>query len=613
MGAKVLHLIPPGKIKCYITDKLRRETPEEHVRQRWARSLVEDYGYPKADIGLNVAIPMGRARKYADLAVFRPGASHTASEAIIILETKRDDEKPTHGQRGTGQLESYMSASPQCRYGMWVGVERLAFQREPSTGEITRVGDIPRFGDDQPKPPKRTDLKPANELSSVFRRCHNYIYARAGLQPDQSFYELVKLIFCKAFDEEEGADRLAFAVLAREQTSESGLRRLLEDRLAPLFARVVDRYSFIFDTDERIKLDPRVVGYIVHELQYISLRETNEDVKGSAYEELVGANVRGDRGQYFTPRNVCDMAVKMVMDLYPEHKLTSLKVVDCCCGTGGFLVSWLNHLYLTIAEQERRRGGEETMARSRLRQACERNLYGLDIDAHLVRTAQMNLVLHGDGSSNVFRADSARSPGEWPDDARQKVPWGQADVVLTNPPFGGNAKIDDSHILEQYELRGWEHRNPRSSLPAEQLFVEGAMRFLKPGGHLAIVLPRGILNNPKKTRFIRHWLLERSVIVASIDLPPTTFKASGGVPNPSLLIVRKYTGAEVADARRGIFDRSYQIFMAAPKTSGITNRRKPLYLRAPNGQYHTDTSGRRIVDDEVSVVAAAFRRWLAGD
>ena len=138
------------------------------------------------------------------------------------------------------------------------------------------------------------------------------------------------------------------------------------------------------------------------------------------------------------------------------------------------------------------------------------------------------------------------------------------------------------------------------------------MRFLKPGGHLAIVLPRGILNNPKKSRFIRHWLLERSVIVASIDLPTTTFKASGGIPNPSLLIVRKFTRAEMADARRGIFDRTYRIFMAAPQTSGITNRKKPLYLRAPNGQYHTDTSGQEIEDDQVSAVAPAFRRWIHG-
>ncbi len=239
-------------------------------------------------------------------------------------------------------------------------------------------------------------------------------------------------------------------------------------------------------------------------------------------------------------------------------------------------------------------------------------MYGLDIDAHLVRTAQMNLVLHGDGSSNVFRADSAKSSGEWHDDARRAVPYGTADVVLTNPPFGGNAKIHDSHILEQYELRRWGARKPRLSLPAEELFVEGAMRFLKPGGHLAIVLPRGILNNPKKSRFIRDWLLSRSMIVASIDLPTTTFKASGGVPNPSLLIVRKFTNEEMRDAQRGMFSRSYRIFMAAPETSGINNRKKPIYLRASDGQFHTDDHGRKIRDDQISAVSRAFRQWLVG-
>lgn len=610
MGPKVLHLVPPGKLRCFVTGKLRKETPEEHVRQRWARSLVDEYGYPREDLGVNVPVVMGRSRKYADLVVFRRNAEHTQDEALIVVETKRDDVKPTHGQRGVGQLKSYMAASPRCRYGLWVGVERLAWEREPATGAISQAGDIPRFGDDAPRPPRRTDLKPTTELTSVFRRCHNYIYARAGLQAADAFYELVKLIFCKSFDEEEGRATLEFAVPTKERATESGLRRLMEERLNPLFARVVGRYPFIFDTDERIKLDSRVVGYIVHELQYLSLRKTREDVKGAAYEELVGANLRGDRGQYFTPRNVCDMAVEMVMELYPEHELTSLKVVDCCCGTGGFLVSWLNHLYLTLYEQEERRGGGEARARSRLRDACARNLYGLDIDAHLVRTAQMNLVLHGDGSSNVFRADSARSPGEWNDDARRVVPYGKADVVLTNPPFGGNAKIDDSHILEQYELQGWEAKNPRSSLPAEELFVEGAMRFLKPGGHLAIVLPRGILNNPKKSRFIRDWLLHRSVIIASIDLPPTTFKASGGVPSPSLLITRKFTREEMQDARRGIFNRKYRIFMSAPETSGINNRRKPVYLRAPDGQFHTDANGSRVRDDQISAVSGAFRQWL---
>jgi len=495
---QVIHLIPPGKIRCYVTGQLRRDTPEENVRQRWARSLVEEYGYPKADLGINVKIVMGSTRKYADLVVFQHGHKHVQAAALVIVEAKRDDKRPADPDYGEAQLRSYMAASPICRWGMWVGTERHAFHREPDTGLIERTGDIPRYGDDEPLPPLRSDLVPAHDLASVFRRCHNYIYANSGLQKAEAFHEMLKLIFCKLHDEEEGPDRLEFAIHARERTAESGLRRLMEDRLGPLFERIQQRYPFIFPKGEQIELPPPVAAYVVSELQYLSLGQTNTDVKGAAYEELVGSNLRGDRGEYFTPRNVCDMAARMVMSLYREEELSSLKVLDCCSGTGGFLVSWLNNLHTILYDQEVRRGNDRAQraARKRVRVACEQNLYGLDINPRLVRTAQMNLVLHGDGSSNVYRADTTRTPGEWDPEPQREIPFGRLDVVVTNPPFGTQGRIDDPHILDQYEIRQWDTDRPRSALPAEQLFVEAALRFLKPGGHLAIVLPDGILNNP---------------------------------------------------------------------------------------------------------------------
>ena len=260
----------------------------------------------------------------------------------------------------------------------------------------------------------------------------------------------------------------------------------MEERIAPLFRMVRERYPFIFDEDDRIKLEERVVAYVVQELQYLSLLDTDTDVKGDAYEELVGANLRGDRGEYFTPRNVCDMAVRMAMGLHDATDLTSLKVLDCCCGTGGFLVSWLNNLHSALLDQERNRPHGKTppeeRARQRVQQVCTRNLYGLDINPNLVRTCQMNLVLHGDGSSNIYRVDSVRSPGEWNEDARRAIPYGKVDLLFTNPPFGGKGKIDDGHILSRYELPGWGSPSPRSSMPAEQLFIETALRFLKPRG-----------------------------------------------------------------------------------------------------------------------------------
>ena len=615
-NSNILYAVPPGQIRCYVTGQLRPDTPEENVRQRWARSLVEEYGYSKADIGIEVTITMGRARKRADLVVFHQDSeTYTQNDAFIIVEAKRDDRRASDLRFGEDQLKSYMAASARCQFGLWVGDERLAFERDRTTGEIIRVGDVPRYGSADPVMPTRSDLSAAHELKSVFRRCHNYIYANAGLQKAEAFHELLKLIFCKTFDEEEGWDDLLFAVHPRERMSESGQRRLMEERLEPLFERILERYPFIFEPGERIKLERRVAAYVVHELQYLSLLNTTTDVKGDAYEELVGENLRGDRGEYFTPRNVCDMATQLVMSLYPRDRLTSLKVLDCCCGTGGFLVSWLNNLSSALLEQEKSRGtGERQVSpaervRARVREVCNRNMFGLDINPFLVRTCQMNLVLHGDGSSNVFRADSVRPPGEWDDaEARLRIPYGEADVVFTNPPFGGRSRIDDAHVLDQYELPKWESARQRSSIPAEQLFVESALRFVKPGGHMAIVLPDGILNNPG-LRFIRSWLLRRARLIASIALPKTTFKASGGVNNPSLLLVQRFTPEEVAQADGDIIDTAYQVFMSTPQTAGIDNRSNPIYVRHPDGQEQLDDSGRKIIDDQIAAVSEAFRQW----
>lgn len=606
----IIYLVPPGSIRCCISGKLRKDTPEENVRQRWARSLVEEYGYPRSDIMLEVPIRMGIAKKRADIVIFNPRAKHVQEEALIILETKRDDVKASDKTNGEDQLKSYMAASSSCKYGLWVGQERFAFERSQD-GKIESVSDIPRAGEDRPRRPERADLKVAHDLTTIFRRCHNYIHGNGGLQKAEAFHEMLKLIFCKVYDEEEGgSDELNFAIGPKEQRSESGKRRLLEERIQPLFAKVRKRYPYIFKDDEHVELEPSVLAYIVAEMQFISLVDTETDVKGAAYEELVGQNLRGDRGEYFTPRNVCDMTVRMIQSMFEEEELTDLTVLDCCCGTGGFIVSWIDNLRDIIREQEERRRSKniETKVRGRIREICGRSLFGLDVNPFLVRTSQMNLVMHGDGSTNVYRADSTRSPGEWSDEARKKIPFGSVDIVLTNPPFGSEVRIDDPHILERFELSRWESNGMRASMPAEQLFVEAAMMFLKEGGIMGIVLPDGILNNPG-LRFLRSWLLKRARVIASIDLPKETFAVSGGVNNPSVLILEKFSHEQVQRAGAGIFDENNMVFMSSPRTSGIDKRGKPVFLRHPNGQEILDKDGNRSVDDEISVVAERFSQW----
>ncbi len=606
----IIPLIPPGKILCFITGVLRADTPEENVRQRWARALVEDYGYPKSDVGVETKIKMGRSSKRCDLTIFRAGQPHKQENIAICIEAKRDDIKPSDAREGDGQLISYMSACP-ASYGLWVGQEMRGYEKS-ATGAISQIADIPRYGDDSPRRPQRTDLRSVHELTSVFRRCHNYIHANGGLQKAEAFHEMLKLIFCKTWDEQEGGLELDFSISPAEQKSIGGQRRLLEDRLKPLFEHVKRAYPFIFLADESIKLEPSVAAYVVAELQFISILNSATDVKGEAYETLVGANLRGDRGEYFTPRNVCDMTVQIIMQNFPETALGTIKVVDCCCGTGGFLVSWIDNLRNKLTAQERARGNANPAraVRDRIKQICGQNLYGTDINPFLVRTAQMNLVMHGDGSTNVHRASSLLRPGEWPEEARRAVPFGSMDVVITNPPFGDEVRVDDAHVLAQYQLSKWGAENQRSAMPAEQLFLEAGMNFLKPGGFMGVVLPDGILNNPGLA-FLRDWLIRRSKVIASIALPKETFGRNGGVNNPSVLIVQKFTHEEYLNAEKGIINTTGNVFMCAPVTSGIDKRGAPVFLRHPNGEFILDEEGERVPDDQIAMVPVAYELWRA--
>ncbi|MEM7496231.1 MAG: N-6 DNA methylase, partial [Myxococcota bacterium] len=387
-----------------------------------------------------------------------------------------------------------------------------------------------------------------------------------------------------------------------------------EERITPMFDLVKSAYPHIFSREETIKLEPEVVSYVVAELQYVSILNSTADVKGEAYETLVGANLRGDRGEYFTPRNVCDMTVQMIMSLFDETKLTSLKVADCCCGTGGFLVSWMDNLRDLLCRQEARRGTKDikSRVRERIKEICVRDLFGTEINPGLVRTAQMNLVVHGDGSTNVHQVNALKRPGEWSDHARAAIPYGGCDIVITNPPFGEEVKVDDAHVLSQYELAGWATENRRCVMPAEQLFMEAAMNFLKPGGVLGVVVPDGILNNPGLA-FLRNWLVHRSRVIASIDLPKETFGRNKGVNNPSVLIARKFTRRQVRDAVNGIIDTSYEVFMCSPRTSGIDKRGNTMFLRHPNGEFITEKGGHRVPDDQISRVSRVFDAWRRGD
>jgi type I restriction enzyme M protein len=308
--SKLAIIIQQGKVLDFIDGKTQRpETPEEYVRQEIAKSLVREYRYEKASVEVEFVIRVGSRKPRADLVIFPQGAEHTQESALIIVECKASTVKSADKKDGVGQLQSYMAASPNVAYGMWTnGIERFCYRRIVKGGTVNteEVPDLPVYGrgDEDQDRPRFDQLKPATSdaLLFAFRRCHNYIAGNQGLQKPQAFWELLKLIFCKIHDERQN-DEVQFFTAANERHGVNGPLKV-QKRIEALFTQVKSDYPTIFRQSESIELKPIVLAYLVTQLQMYSLLESDIDVKGRAYEEIVGSNLRGDRGEFFTPRSV---------------------------------------------------------------------------------------------------------------------------------------------------------------------------------------------------------------------------------------------------------------------------------------------------------------------
>jgi type I restriction enzyme M protein len=644
---KYVQYVPPGKIVDFITGKLRRETPEEHVRQRIARSLVEEYGYSRTeDIAVDFRLTVGNKQHYypTDLAIFYDKSSHRQENIYILVETKNEAVKENDPENGIDQLKFYMASCLNCIFGLWSnGKDKVVLRKNTSKEGIVEFVpsvDIPQKGRDisDYDKPSFTQLRPATELKSVFRRCVDYIYGNQGMRKDQGFNELLKIIFCKVQDEK--TDNIRFYITTEELNSTTGWIKV-KKRLDELFRDVKENYSHIFsDANEEINLKNSVLAFVVSQLQYFWLLRTDTDVKGDAYEELVGENLRGNLGEFFTPRGVCRMAVRILFSTYKKETTPQLKILDPACGTGGFLVSIIDYMRNHFYTQEFPKFRDEDLTQQSVdrlvAEYCNACLYGDDFNESLVRATQMNEVMHGNGSVNLFSENTLKAPGEFAsEEARKKIKLEHFDLVFTNPPFGENIPINDRHILENYKLGHiWKQDENkfvmtddlRAFVPPEQLFVERCIQFLKPNGRMAIVLPDGVLNNPS-LKFLRFWILSTTKVLASIDLPRVTFLPSVGAKT-SLLFLEKLTSEEVMATQESERIPNYDIFMAVSSKVGHDRRGVPLYKRTPEGeiilkeaerQYVKFLNGKKIretvretipeKDDDLPGITDQFAAW----
>ncbi|MCK9698679.1 methylation-associated defense system DNA methyltransferase MAD2 [Pseudomonas syringae] len=648
-------MLEEGKVFDYITGNPVKDSDKEKVRQRISRAIIHEYGIAAEDMEPDFKIKvLGKNRKL-DIAIFKPGRAHTVDNlcrAVVVDKEPKVGTKGAYRMRDPEEaskefelLEAVMAEVDSCEYSLWTnGLEFFFFKKEVTRFDtkFKSIGDWP-LGDDTFSVEGRSTgrMRRADPvmLRTAFRRCHNYIHGNEGMPKDAAFWQFLYLIFCKMYDEQQPNEARGFYVGPYEPFDPEG-QKSIRLRIKPLFERVKKKYDGLFKGNEEITLSDRALAFIVSELARYDFGRTDVDAKGAAYQEIVGTNLRGDRGQYFTPRGAISLVVKMLAP--KEHE----RVFDSSCGTGGFLVETLNYLSKVFHEEKHIKVGDEDTEefisiRDRLANFAAKNLFGADFDPFLVRAAQMNVMMAGNSLGHLYHMNSLEFPlGHLPgvQAAREAIRLGTIDVLMTNPPFGSDIPVTEKTILEQYELaRRWERQGDgyvmtntiKPAVSPEVLFVERCVKWLKPGGRAGIVLPDGILGNPGD-EYIRYWILRHCWVLASVDLPVESFIVEANVNILTSLLFLKRKPDEVIQAEDLGQIQDYPVFMAVADKVGFDRRGNTLYKRQPDGeeilvdvsheekvriggglQVRTLHRKERILDDDLPEIAKAYAEFRA--
>lgn len=587
-----------GYVRDYITGKLLRKTPEEEVRQLFEKRLVEEYGYSKDQVQTvpEFYIQKGSTRiGPADLVVFRD-SQKTFDNIYLIVETKRKDRKD-----GMAQLKSYIDPTP-AQGGVWFNGNEIAYfkaiRKPPSyTPELIEWRDIPRKGESWEEIGKHKTgdaLVPAQNLKLIFNVVYYHLYTNSNLpRAERLGGEMIRLIFCKIYDEIHNHNDLEFKAGAEEPDEE------VANRIKALFEEVKRQYPDVFEQDEKLLLDTRSIAYVVSQIQNYSFLKTEKDAVGEAFEVFIGPALRGEKGQFFTPRNIVRMCIEM-LDPSPEEK-----VIDPACGSGGFLIVALEHVWKRT-EKEFEHLPREKIG-SLKSEIASKNFNGIDKEFDLAKVSKAYMAIVGDGRGGIFCADSLVDYSEWSPLQQERIKPNSFDVLFTNPPFGSRIPITSKSLLQQYELGHkwkrdhktgkWERKNELLDKQVPQiLFIERCLQLLKPGGRMAIVLPEGVFGNPTD-RYILECILRHARVLAVVSCPHETFQPSTHTKTSVLFLEKKPSNED------------YDFFMAIAEKAGHDKNGKVIYRMDENGEYVLDENGRRIIDDDLPIITERYKEY----
>jgi type I restriction enzyme M protein len=531
-----------------------KSAPEEIVRQLWVYKLIHQYDYKADEIDLEKSVQFGTevGTKAADIIVYTDATKVTPK---IIVECKKPKRKD-----GIEQLKSYMNAKG-APVAVWSnGADSIILYRPYPAQFDDTLFDLPKRGQ-APKDvleARKTllQLKKDFNFKKIIQDLEELVLADSG---KDEFNEIFKLIFAKIWDEREALENRKDKVVEFRKAIDP---EITFDRINHLFHKACDEWPGIFKQGEDIELAKRHLQVCVGPIEGVRLMGSNLRIMDDAFEYLLPTEAKKKKGQFFTPRHVVEMCVRMLNPTRKEY------VMDPACGSGGFLLHAMDWCYPATDNEQRE---------LRKHRYAAKYLWGIDFETRAAKTSRALMLIAGDGHTNIFGPDvSSLDPKTWYETGSgqtlmnglrqakltaKKIPENEPltdddkaweyfdelkfDVVFANPPFAGEMK--DRKMLVHYELarpalkRAGDDKQPKEE--RDVLFIERILKILKPGGRAAIVLPQGKFNN-SSLAFIREWILKKARLLAVVGLHANTFKPHTGTKT-SVLFVQKYTQDQV--------------------------------------------------------------------
>ena len=569
-------------IVCLIRNKSIKLTPEEAIRQLFSQVLIDDYGYPINRIELEYAVSFGREKKRADIVIFD---KQQTTSPFIIVELKKPKLKD-----GKEQLKSYCNATG-APIGVWTNGDSISWYHRKDPNYFEPIPGIPKATEKlsdilavrwkiQDLVDNDTLVKQRKSLKDLILEMEDEVLANAGVDV---FEELFKLIFTKLYDEmESGRNNSRYLEFRNYGDTETELK----EKIQALFNKAKKKWTGVFSPDSKIELTASHLSICVGSLEGVKLFNSNLDIIDDAFEYLINKSSKGEKGQYFTPRYVIDLCVKM---LNPKETET---MIDPAAGSCGFPVHTIFHVWQQIMKDE---GLDKshlfTLEKkpTRCEDYVKEKVFAIDFDEKTVRVARTLNLIAGDGESNVLhlntldweRWDEKTKDEDWLDvysEGWKKLKQIRAeknsnrdfgfDILMANPPFAGDIK--ESRIISKYELGKNAGGKYQNSVGRDILFIERNLDFLKPGGRMAIVLPQGRFNNSSDKQ-IREFIAERCRILAVVGLHGNVFKPHTGTKT-SVLFVQKW------DEKLCPKKDDYPIFFATMQEQSKDNSGDKVYL-----------------------------------